>query len=66
MFTEDISELLSSIGFEFINRYGIIEYLNYFKRVVNHKLATNALTETAANVAIKRAEAIATCHFNNN
>lgn len=66
MFTEDISELLSSIGFEFINRYGIIEYLNYFKRVVNHKLATNSLTETAANVAIKRAEAIATCHFNNN
>jgi hypothetical protein len=66
MFTEDISELLSSIGFEFINRYGIIEYLNYFKRVVNKKLATNALTETAASVAIKRAEAIATCHFNNN
>lgn len=65
MLTENITALLSEDGFEFIKQNGVNEYISYFKSVVSRKLEAKTITETAAKVAISRAEAIAIYCFNN-
>lgn len=61
MNTEDISALLSEVGAKYIKQFGAVAYLKNFYRVIGRKLEAKAITETAATVACKRAEAIATC-----
>lgn len=61
MNTEDISALLSEVGAQYIEKFGVIAYLKNFYRVIGRKLEAKTITETAATVACKRAEAIATC-----
>lgn len=64
METENISDLLSTAGSEYIEKYGVIAYLNYFFYVIGKKLEAKTITETAARVACDRAEALAMCIFN--
>lgn len=64
MFNENISDLLSTAGAEYIEKYGIIAYINYFFFVIGKKLEAKEITETAARVACDRAEALAMCNFN--
>lgn len=59
--TTDISALLSAAGQEYIDKYGVLEYLSHMNIVIRMKLAKNAISETAARVARSRAEAIAMC-----
>lgn len=61
METENISDLLSTAGSEYIEKYGVIAYLNYFFYVIGRKLEQHQLNDTAARVARSRAEAIAMC-----
>ena len=60
MYNENITDLLSTAGSEYIDKYGVIAYLNYFY-VIGKKLEAKTITETAARVACDRAEALAMC-----
>lgn len=64
MNTEDISALLSTTGAQYIEKFGVIAYLNYFFYVIGKKLEAKTITETTARVACDRAEALAMCIFN--
>lgn len=58
MITENISDLLSTAGAEIIEAHGIKFFLTNFYRIIGQKLEQKTITETAAQVAIGRAEAI--------
>lgn len=57
--TEDVSSLLSETGVSIIKKFGAAYYLKHFYFIIGKKLEVQSITETAANVAIKRAEALA-------
>lgn len=64
MDNENISELLSNTGAQYIDKYGAISYLKYFFFIIGKKLAAGQITETVAAVACDRAEALATISIN--
>ena len=59
--TNNISSWLGEYGCNVIKQYGAQAYLDAVRTMVNNAMNAHGMQQTAAQVAISRAEALVTC-----
>lgn len=59
--TNNLSSWLSEYGCKMIKQHGAEAYLDAVRTIVNNAINAHEMPQTVAQVAISRAEALATC-----